>query len=163
MKSVPLRGSGWVDLPVKKPTRYRGVVLTHIRRSKDSIQIWLTTITTKSQSRFYSLARLVMPSARVKSTCRCRPGRPLALFLPKCWKSFPRLRRFGRSLLFAVNQEYAALDSNREVSDGDELAVFPPVSGGAAKSFDSGQPPTSKLKMRAPRPPQRRSQMTSSN
>jgi molybdopterin converting factor subunit 1 len=43
---------------------------------------------------------------------------------------FPELRRFGRSLLFAVNQEYAQAD--REVKDGDELAVFPPVSGGCA-------------------------------
>ena len=45
---------------------------------------------------------------------------------------FPDLRRFGRSLLFAVNQEYAQAD--REVRDGDELAVFPPVSGGANKA-----------------------------
>ena len=44
--------------------------------------------------------------------------------------AYPDLRRFGRSLLFAVNQEYAP--SDREVRDGDELAVFPPVSGGAA-------------------------------
>lgn len=44
--------------------------------------------------------------------------------------SYPELRRrFGRSLLFAVNQEYAAPD--REVRAGDELAIFPPVSGGA--------------------------------
>lgn len=43
--------------------------------------------------------------------------------------AFPDLRRFGRSLLLAVNQEYAK--SNQTVSDGDELAVFPPVSGGA--------------------------------
>jgi len=42
--------------------------------------------------------------------------------------SYPELRRFGRSLLFAVNQEYAPTE--REVHDGDELAVFPPVSGG---------------------------------
>jgi molybdopterin synthase catalytic subunit len=42
---------------------------------------------------------------------------------------FPDLKRFGRSLLFAVNQEYA--DPKREVHDGDELAVFPPVSGGS--------------------------------
>jgi len=42
---------------------------------------------------------------------------------------YPGLRRFGRSLLFAVNQEYANAD--REIKDGDELAVFPPVSGGA--------------------------------
>ncbi len=39
------------------------------------------------------------------------------------------LRRFGRSLLFAVNQEYAREDV--VVREGDELAVFPPVSGGA--------------------------------
>ncbi len=43
-------------------------------------------------------------------------------------EQFPVLRRFGRSLLFAVNQEYA--EAAREVRDGDELAVFPPVSGG---------------------------------
>jgi MoaE-MoaD fusion protein len=43
---------------------------------------------------------------------------------------YPHLRRFGRSLLFAVNQEYAQ-DAAREIRHGDELAVFPPVSGGA--------------------------------
>jgi MoaE-MoaD fusion protein len=42
---------------------------------------------------------------------------------------YPDLRRFGRSLLFAVNQEYARPDAI--VSSGDELAVFPPVSGGS--------------------------------
>jgi molybdopterin converting factor subunit 1 len=42
--------------------------------------------------------------------------------------AYPDLRRFGRSLLFAVNQEYAPVDLL--VCDGDELAVFPPVSGG---------------------------------
>src|ERR1700704_731228 len=42
---------------------------------------------------------------------------------------YPGLRRFGKSLLFAVNQEYAEPD--REISDGDELAIFPPVSGGS--------------------------------
>jgi molybdopterin synthase catalytic subunit len=47
---------------------------------------------------------------------------------------FPDLQRFGRSLLFAVNQEYAAAD--REVNEGDELAVFPPVSGGSTKETD---------------------------
>ena len=47
-------------------------------------------------------------------------------------ESFPDLSRFGRSLLFAVNQEYAKAD--REIRDGDELAVFPPVSGGSSGS-----------------------------
>jgi molybdopterin synthase catalytic subunit len=44
--------------------------------------------------------------------------------------TYPDLRRFGRSLLFAINQEYAQ-DAEREIHEGDELAVFPPVSGGA--------------------------------
>ncbi len=44
--------------------------------------------------------------------------------------NYPELRRrFGRSLLFAINQEYAR--GEREVRAGDELAIFPPVSGGA--------------------------------
>ena len=43
---------------------------------------------------------------------------------------YPTLHaRFGRSLLLALNQEYAPRD--REVRAGDELAIFPPVSGGA--------------------------------
>ena len=49
--------------------------------------------------------------------------------------SYPELRRFGRSLLFAVNQEYAR-DWEREVREGDELAIFPPVSGGAREEAD---------------------------
>ena len=42
---------------------------------------------------------------------------------------FGQLERFGRSLLFAVNQEYATPDT--QLNENDELAVFPPVSGGA--------------------------------
>ena len=49
--------------------------------------------------------------------------------------SYPELlRRFGRSLLFAVNQEYARPEV--EVRAGDELAVFPPVSGGSEEAAD---------------------------
>src|ERR1041385_3284173 len=46
---------------------------------------------------------------------------------------FSTLERFGRSLLFAVNQEYATPDT--ELKENDELAVFPPVSGGGSNDF----------------------------
>src|SRR5215203_3509589 len=46
---------------------------------------------------------------------------------------FSMLERFGRSLLFAVNQEYATPDT--QLKENDELAVFPPVSGGASHDF----------------------------
>ena len=47
---------------------------------------------------------------------------------------FSDLERFGRSLLFAVNQEYATPDTM--LKDDDELAVFPPVSGGSHDFFE---------------------------
>ena len=52
--------------------------------------------------------------------------------------AFPSLHRFGRSLLFAINEEYATPD--REVRAGDELAVFPPVSGGSSESVSASEP-----------------------
>lgn len=42
---------------------------------------------------------------------------------------FTGLKKFGRSLLFAVNQEYA--DRSQPLKNNDELAIFPPVSGGS--------------------------------
>ncbi len=47
----------------------------------------------------------------------------------KILQSFPMLNeRFGKSLLFAVNQNYA--NGDEPIQNGDELAIFPPVSGG---------------------------------
>ncbi|HKO96925.1 MAG TPA: molybdopterin converting factor subunit 1 [Pyrinomonadaceae bacterium] len=61
--------------------------------------------------------------------------------LERILEQFPALRRFGNSLLLAVNQEYARED--REVKDGDELAIFPPVSGGSGVETDSEAAPIS--------------------
>ena len=47
---------------------------------------------------------------------------------------YSQLERFGRSLLFAVNQEYATPDTL--LKENDELAVFPPVSGGSHDFFE---------------------------
>lgn len=49
-------------------------------------------------------------------------------------KKYRGLERFGRSLLFAVNHEYATLDT--DLKDNDELAIFPPVSGGSHDFFE---------------------------
>jgi molybdopterin synthase catalytic subunit len=46
----------------------------------------------------------------------------------------PKLGEMERSLLFAVNEEYASL--SHPLSDGDRLAVLPPVSGGEDASRD---------------------------
>jgi molybdopterin synthase catalytic subunit len=44
------------------------------------------------------------------------------------------LKKFGRSLLFAVNQEYGKPET--EINNDDEVAVFPPVSGGSDSACD---------------------------
>lgn len=41
---------------------------------------------------------------------------------------FPSLRGAALKVMYAVNQEYA--DATAVLSDGDELALIPPVSGG---------------------------------
>jgi molybdopterin converting factor subunit 1 len=46
-------------------------------------------------------------------------------------QSYPTLHLTGRSLYAAVNQEYAQF--TQPVQPGDEVALFPPVSGGALK------------------------------
>jgi molybdopterin converting factor subunit 1 len=43
-------------------------------------------------------------------------------------KDFPRLETYRTSALFALNSEFARPDA--PVHDGDEIAFFPPVSGG---------------------------------
>jgi sulfur-carrier protein len=43
-------------------------------------------------------------------------------------KDFPQLENYRSSVLFALNSEFARPAS--PVRDGDELAFFPPVSGG---------------------------------
>jgi MoaE-MoaD fusion protein len=50
----------------------------------------------------------------------------------KVLSEYPALNRFGNSLLLAVNQQYA--DPKRELRESDELAIFPPVSGGSGSA-----------------------------
>ena len=82
---------------------------------------------------FFGAARDAVGQAEVDLVLQGTPTAEGAF--AQVMKKFPDLSRFGRSLLFAVNQEY--LRPDREVHDGDELAVFPPVSGGSSKAADS--------------------------
>src|SRR5258708_3384215 len=61
----------------------------------------------------------------------------VASALAQLLADYPALARFGNSLLLAVNQEYALPD--REIFDGDELAVLPPVSGGSEETATEAQ------------------------
>jgi molybdopterin converting factor subunit 1 len=81
---------------------------------------------------FFGAARDAVGHGEVEFVLTGTPTASSAL--AQVLEKFPDLRRFGRSLLFAVNQEYAAGD--REVHEGDELAVFPPVSGGSTAEAD---------------------------
>jgi MoaE-MoaD fusion protein len=83
---------------------------------------------------FFGAARDIVGETEMKLSLHATNA---ATALAELLEKFPELRRFGRSLLFAVNQEYAQPD--REIKDGDELAVFPPVSGGCAQKHHSDE------------------------
>src|SRR5438552_16045898 len=46
--------------------------------------------------------------------------------------SYPRMKDYRPVVLTAINEEY--VDQGAAVQDGDELSLFPPVSGGEAPS-----------------------------
>ena len=82
---------------------------------------------------FFGAARDAVGHDQLDITCRvrCTTGEAFQQVLSE----YPALNRFGKSLLLAVNQQYA--DPKRELYEGDELAIFPPVSGGSAGSAGS--------------------------
>jgi len=52
----------------------------------------------------------------------------IASVFDKFAKDFPALERYRSSIHFAVNSDFARADS--PIHGGDEIAFFPPVSGG---------------------------------
>ena len=56
------------------------------------------------------------------------PGATVASLWELLVGRYPRLLGYSGRLLYAVNQEFATLAT--ELSDGDEVAFIPPVSGG---------------------------------
>jgi molybdopterin converting factor subunit 1 len=89
------------------------------RQSEDSIRVRVL---------FFGAARGLVGRDEIELSLRA-PATAASAFA-EILSIYPELpARFGRSLLFAVNQEYAR--GERQVREGDELAIFPPVSGGA--------------------------------
>jgi molybdopterin converting factor subunit 1 len=64
----------------------------------------------------------------------CAPATAASVFA-EVLDAHPALRRFGRALLVAVNEEYAGMEAR--VQAGDEVAIFPPVSGGAGGGVEA--------------------------
>ncbi|HEX8688399.1 MAG TPA: molybdenum cofactor biosynthesis protein MoaE [Pyrinomonadaceae bacterium] len=80
---------------------------------------------------FFGAAR---EAAADEAVLTLAPGATARQGLERVLEEYPDLVRFRSSLLVAVNQEYAR-ELDVELEDGDELALFPPVSGG------DGEPP----------------------
>ena len=83
---------------------------------------------------FFGAARDAAGNEEV--TLELNPSANAASARAQILNAYPDLQRFGNSLLFAVNQEYA--EPTRVINEGDELAIFPPVSGGSGYA---GVPP----------------------
>jgi len=60
-------------------------------------------------------------------------GARLGVVWERLTTDFPRLAGYTGRLLYALNQEFADLDS--PLADGDEVAFIPPVSGGSPDTF----------------------------
>ena len=57
-----------------------------------------------------------------------RPGATIGSVWRDLVNDFPELARYERAISSAINADYARMDQS--VSDGDEVAFLPPVSGG---------------------------------
>ena len=55
-------------------------------------------------------------------------GSDLSEAFARCVESHPRLREYEDSIVLARNHEFSR--RSEELSDGDEVALLPPVSGG---------------------------------
>ncbi len=78
---------------------------------------------------------------RAETTVQLAPGADIAVLLTRLDELYPTAglpsRRFG----IALNRAYAPLSA--PLSDGDEVALIPPVSGGTAKLFEITRQPLS--------------------
>jgi molybdopterin converting factor subunit 1 len=65
---------------------------------------------------------------RSEATCALADGATVNDLLDQLCRDYPALADVRRALRVAVNQEY--VDAHHPLSDNDEVALIPPVSGG---------------------------------
>jgi molybdopterin converting factor subunit 1 len=73
-------------------------------------------------------ARLRDIAGAAELTRELAPGATIATVWRQLAAEFPDLAAYERSISSALNADYARMDA--VVSDGDEVAFLPPVSGG---------------------------------
>ncbi len=59
-------------------------------------------------------------------------GSTISDLLTRLESKYPRFKDYRPVLLTAINEDY--VDKNARINDGDEVAIFPPVSGGESQS-----------------------------
>jgi len=78
---------------------------------------------------FFGMLRDVV--GRAEEELELGPGARVGSVFEHYAREFPRLREMERSVALARNQRFSA--SSEELGDGDEIALLPPVSGGASR------------------------------
>ena len=73
-------------------------------------------------------ARLRDIAGTAELACEVAPGATIGTVWEKIVRKFPDLASYERSISSAVNADYARMD--QIVSDGDDVAFLPSVSGG---------------------------------
>ena len=73
-------------------------------------------------------ARLRDIAGAAEMTRQVPPGATIGTVWRDLAGEFPEFAQYERSISSAINLDYARMD--RAVSDGDEIAFLPPVSGG---------------------------------
>lgn len=81
--------------------------------------------------RLFALHRDVVGASELRLDVA--PGTTAGGLWEQITRDYPRLAGATRSLMYAVNQEYA--EPSTELRAGDEVAFIPPVSGGSDRGF----------------------------
>ena len=78
--------------------------------------------------KFFASFREIVGSREMR--LEFKDGATVRTLLDSIYAKHPRLRTFEETTLLAVNREFA--DPTATIHDGDEIALMPPVSGGAS-------------------------------